>query len=266
MAFCSKCGAQLEGNERFCVKCGNDLSVAGATSNEPVAAAVPAALNAPDPGAPPVVLLPHAFPGPAPIPIPMAPPVQAKGRGWLWGVILAAVLGYGYYYYTQHQQTQTPEQNPAQQPGTGGQQPSQPGTNPGRQPVQGQQPGTTPSQQPAPAPEPGQAPQPPVPGGQGGNAGLVRLQQFAGRWIPVNGMIEVANAVWRNNSNVAIQSAMLECDQYAVNGRVITQSQIRLNGPVQPGGADSFQPFMMGAISPYMSRVNCGIVAVTPVN
>ena len=26
MAFCSKCGAQSEANQRFCVKCGNDLS------------------------------------------------------------------------------------------------------------------------------------------------------------------------------------------------------------------------------------------------
>ena len=28
--FCSKCGAQLEGNERFCVKCGHDVTAAGA--------------------------------------------------------------------------------------------------------------------------------------------------------------------------------------------------------------------------------------------
>jgi predicted amidophosphoribosyltransferase len=41
-AFCSKCGTQLEGNERFCVKCGNDVTAAApASAPAPVAAAPP---------------------------------------------------------------------------------------------------------------------------------------------------------------------------------------------------------------------------------
>jgi hypothetical protein len=39
-----------------------------------------------------------------------------------------------------------------------------------------------------------------------------------------------------------------------------------LNGPVQPGGTITFNPFQMGSVSMYMSRVNCLIVAVTPAN
>lgn len=255
MAFCGRCGAQTEGNERFCVKCGNDLSVPGALASAPVSAAAPAA--------PPMAAFQPGYPAPGPFPaaVPMAPPVHMKGRGWLWGVILVVAAGYGYYYYIHNTQAQTPEQAPAQQPATG---PAQPGGNPGQPPDQGQQPRTAPDQQPVQGQQPGPGQQPNAPGGQGGNQGVLRLQEFSGRWDPVSGMVQISNAVWRNNSNVAMQSAMLECVQYAVNGRAITQSQIRLNGPVRPGGADSFQPFTMGAISPYMARVNCGIVSVTP--
>jgi hypothetical protein len=39
-----------------------------------------------------------------------------------------------------------------------------------------------------------------------------------------------------------------------------------LNGPVQRGGKVTFNPFQMGEVSNYMTKVNCWIVAVTPAN
>ncbi|MGA3333229.1 MAG: zinc ribbon domain-containing protein [Terracidiphilus sp.] len=264
MAFCGKCGAQLEGNERFCVKCGNDLSAAGATAGASVAAAAaaPAAAPVAPPQAapPPFAPFPQGYPGPGAV-IPMAPPTQVKGRGWLWGVILVVAILYGLYYIGKHnQQTQTPGQNPTQQPGAA----------PGQQPVQGQ-PGA-PDQQPGQDQQPNQGQQPgvgqqPYQGqqqGQGGNSALVQLQKFTGRWDNISGIVQISNALWRNNSNVTIQSATLECAQFAANGTMITHAQITLNGPLQPSGTDSFKPFTMGAIQPGLARVDCGIVGVTP--
>ena len=258
-AFCSKCGAQLEGNERFCVKCGNDVSAqaaAPAAASAPAAAppaAVPVApaVAPPPPGyaAPP----PPGYAAPGPIPVMgVPPPVQPqKKSGMMWGVIAIAVLLGVWYYYHNNQQTQTPPANAPTQPGTA---PTQPGGAPG-------QPGGEPGQ----APGQGQAPGAPG-GGQGGgnNAALVNLQVFSGRWVPYNGYIEVSNARWTNHSNVTIQSATLECVQYAANGSAITQMSTILNGPTGPGTTSTFGPFPMGAIQASMSRVNCGIVGVNP--
>ncbi len=212
---------------------------------------------------------PQAYPGPGQIPyvMPMAPPTQVKGRGWLWGVIVVVAILIGLYYIGKtHQQTQTPGQNPTQQPGTA----------PGQQPVQGQQgqnpaqqPGTAPGQQPGQGQQPGVGQQPYTPSGgqgqgQGGNQALVQQQKFAGRWDAVNGMVQISNGSWRNNSNAALQSATLECAQFAANGTMISHSNITLTGPVQPGGTDSFRAFTMGAIQQGMAKVDCGIVGVTP--
>jgi hypothetical protein len=213
----------------------------------------------------------YPVPGQMPVMMPMAPPTPVKGRGWVWGVIAVVVILGGLYYIGKtHQQTQTPGQNPTQQPGTApGQQPvqgqqgqnptQQPGTAPGQQPYQGQQP--YPGQQPG----VGQQPYTPAGGqGQGGNPALVQQQKFAGRWDAVNGMVQISNASWRNNANVAMQSATLECAQFAANGTVITHANITLTGPVQPGGTDTFSPFTMGAIQQNLAKVDCGIVGVTP--
>ena len=278
--FCSKCGAQLEGNERFCVKCGNDVTGAAAAPVAQPPAPVP-----PPPGFPAHVPMPFVAPGQLPMSVAMPPPAPAHKSGMLWIVIIAALAGGGWYYYTHTPQSVTPPATaPGQQPGTQpapqppAQPPQQPGGAPPQQPaLQPQQPGGAPGQ--PPAQQPGGAPgQPPAqqpgggpgqqpggaPGGGGNNAALVQQQQFAGRWVAQNGNVEVEDAQWRNASNVAIQSATLECVQYASTGVVIFQQGMVLNGPTAPGATSSFPPFSMGAIQQGMAKVQCGIVGVTP--
>jgi hypothetical protein len=63
-----------------------------------------------------------------------------------------------------------------------------------------------------------------------------------------------------------MQAAILECDQYAANGADLSQMRTTLNGPVPPGGTTKFNPFQMGAVNPYMAKVNCAIVDVNPAN
>jgi hypothetical protein len=170
----------------------------------------------------------------------------------MWMVVVAiAILVGGYYYQKQHPAT------PAQPVVQG--QPGQPG-QPGQQPAPGQ-----PGQQPAPE-QPGAYPvqQPGTPGQSENNAALVRMQMFGGRWDAVNGNVQISQARWTNNANVIVQSATLECVQYAANGGVLTQMQTRLNGPVQPQGTSYFNVFLMGPMAPNLAKVNCGIVGVTP--
>ena len=69
MAFCDKCGAQLEGGERFCKSCGHDLSAAGAAPAAPPTAAAPVAF----PSAPPGASYPQYYSAPAPIPVATTP-------------------------------------------------------------------------------------------------------------------------------------------------------------------------------------------------
>jgi hypothetical protein len=173
-------------------------------------------------------------------------------------VILVIAVLYGLYYIGTHNQPATPGQQPVQ-----------------GQPVQGQpgvpyqqgapaQPGFAPSQG-APA-QPGFAPSQGTPAQPGANGALVQQQQFAGRWDPVNGNIQISQAQWRNNANVVMQSATLQCVQYGADGSVITQTQTTLNGPVQPGATTSLGTFQMGTMAQNLAKVNCGIVDVTPAN
>ena len=216
---------------------------------------------APPLAAPPFAPVQQGFPGQGPIPIVTMPQPVPKSHGWIWGVIIVVGILAGLYYIGEHnQQNQQQGQNPTQQPGTA----------PGQQPVQGQ-PGA-PDQQPGQDQQPNQGQQPgvgqqPYQGQQqeqGGNSELVQLQKFTGRWDNISGIVQISNALWRNNSNATIQSATLECAQFAANGTMITHAQITLNGPLQSGGADSFKPFTMGAIQPGLAKVDCGIVGVTP--
>lgn len=272
-AFCSKCGTQLEGNERFCVKCGNDVMAAAGAP-----AAAPPMASAPPPGYAAPAHMPFVAPGQVPMSVAMPPPAPAHKSGMLWLVIIVALAAGGWYYYKHTPQSVTPPATaPGQQPGT---QPApqpappptpQPGGAPGEQPAQ--QPGGAPGQPPAQQPGggPGQPPannpaQPPggAPGGGGNNAALVQQQEFSGRWVPQNGNVEVENAQWKNGSNVTIQSATLMCVQYASTGTIIFQTTMVLNGPTAPGATSSFPSFPMGAIQQAMAKVQCGFVAVTP--
>jgi hypothetical protein len=250
MAFCSKCGAQVEGNQRFCVKCGNDLSAAATSA--PAATAAPtvapqafAPAPGPIPGAiPGSVPVPGQFPPPGAVPIMAMPQAQSKGKGWLWGLIIVGAILYGLYYIGSHNQP------------TAG----QPGATPA------QQPGATPAATPPPsgAPQPGTAVQPGDPGPGGPNATLVQLQSFTGSYRGYNGSVQIYDGKWVNRSNVTIVSATLECDQYAANDAVLAQNRTTLNGPVQPGGTGTYNPFLMGAALQYTKYVNCGVVEVTP--
>jgi zinc-ribbon domain len=292
--FCSKCGAQLEGNERFCVKCGNDVTAApsapaGGPQPTPPAPPPPPQGYAPTP-------MPLVAPGQVPMSVAMPPHPPAKKSGMLWIVIILAMAGGGYYYYHHSAQSVTP---PALAPGQAPVQPAggppgqlppaapiqqpggPPGPGPGGSPGTGPQPGGLPSQQPpggGPGPQPGGGPEQPggnpgqgpgggpggAPGGGGNDAALVQQQQFAGRWVPQNGNVEVENAQWRNASNVSIQSVTLECVQYGSTGTVIFHTTTVLNGPAAPGATMTFGAFPMGAIQQGMTKVQCGIVGVTP--
>ena len=253
--FCSKCGAQLEGNERFCVKCGHDVTAAGAV---PAAAPAPVAAAPPPPMAPPPqgygAPPPPGYGAPGPIPVMgVPPPAPPKKNNMMWAVIAIAAAAGGYYYY-HNQQTQTPANNPPQpiagptQPGGGG----APGGGPGG--------GGAPVQPAAPV-------QPGGPGPGGPNAALVQAQQWSSTEEPANGQVQVQNGKWVNGSNVAIQTAVLECDQYNAAQAVIAQNQTNLtlsNPPLVPGNNATFSSFNAGAIATGVNTVNCGIVAVTP--
>ena len=112
MAFCSNCGNQLEGNERFCGKCGSDVSgktAAGAVAAGPVAVgqvapprAVPSAAAPPVQPIQPIAAMPGVYAAPGAIPMAVAMPQQAPAkRGITLGtvVIIAALAAGGYYYY-----------------------------------------------------------------------------------------------------------------------------------------------------------------------
>ena len=243
MTTCSKCGAQLQGDERFCVKCGNDMSAQPAVT---AASAVPA-MQAMQPAA-------YAMQGGVPVAVPLPMPAPAKKVGLMWVVVVIGVLVLAYYYHAKHQpvaQTQ-PASNPAQ-PGSN---PAQPGSNPA-------QPGSNPAQ---PGAAPGGAPsQPGVNPGQPVATPLeVRQQALSGRYVAEYGFVEVVGARWANNSSVIMRSATIECIQYAANGTALSEATNNLNGPVDPGHYVTFGPFQMGRIVAYASRVNCGIIQAYP--
>jgi hypothetical protein len=106
--------------------------------------------------------------------------------------------------------------------------------------------------------------QPGDPGPGGSNAALVGLQDVSGDWRALNGSLQEYNVKWVNRSTVTIQSSVLECDQYDANNEVLAQNRTNLNGPLQPGGTGTYNPFNMGTVQQGLNSVNCGIVAVTP--
>jgi hypothetical protein len=183
MAFCNSCGAALEGDSRFCAKCGADqmAKVGGAP---PPAAAFAAA---------PPPHMPFLAPGQVPMPT-TGPAATKSGMMWLAALLVA---GGGYYYYTHYLHptqaqippTQTQPGNPAPQPTNPAQQPGgypqqQPGGYPQQQPggYPGQQPGGYPQQQPGgyPQQQPGGYPQQQPTGNPGQQPGGYPRQQQPG--------------------------------------------------------------------------------------
>jgi hypothetical protein len=224
MAFCSNCGNQLDGSERFCAKCGSEVSAkAGASAAEPVAApgspSPRAVQSTPAQPVQPVTAMPGAYaapgayappPGAIPLPVAVAQQPPAK-KGVTFGtLVIVAALGLGGYYYYTHDYAKN--HSPA------------------------------------------------LSQSQNGSAAVLGKQQaFDAHWQTVNGFVQLTNGTWTNHANVAIQSATLECDQYDSAGNDLDQMRTTLNGPVQPGATDTFNPFTMGAVASNLNKVTCTI-------
>jgi hypothetical protein len=120
---------------------------------------------------------------------------------------------------------------------------------------------------PPPAPQPQPQPQPnPNPNPGPSNSDLAKQQAFTyGQPYTSNGYLEIPGGKWVNNSNVALASATLECDQKDTNGNPLAQMRATLtgpNGPNQPGGTVTFNTIQMGSVATYVDKVNCVIVHV----
>ena len=118
---------------------------------------------------------------------------------------------------------------------------------------QSQKPGTTP---------PGGAP------AGGPNAATIAQQVYTTQWSVVNGDVQLSNQKWVNQSNVSIQSADLECDQYDQSGADLAQKHVQLTdqtgAAVKAGDTEQFGNLDIGAAVQGLTKVNCGIVGVTP--
>lgn len=237
MAFCSNCGNQLKGSEKFCAQCGSDISTKPASASGPAASAPVAA----PPVAPPPVQPVAATPYPVGVPVPMAmgvpPPVQpaAQKKGMMGTVVVVLIVAaIGYYYYNKAHSNPTPSASnpPASQPGT----PSSP-------------PASTP---------PGNG------GSGGGNAALVGQQAFTAQWANQSGMLVLTSAKWSNNSTTNLTSAVVQCEQDDTNGTDLSQYRVTLNGPTAPNTWSSYSNIQIGAVANNMAKVNCTIVHVKP--
>ncbi len=92
-------------------------------------------------------------------------------------------------------------------------------------------------------------------------------QQFLNpSYNAVNGYVQVSQAQWLNGSNTAIAAAGLGCEQLDANGQGLTQDQVTLTGPAQPGQTLSLPTFQIGAVAQGAAKVDCKITAVTPAN
>lgn len=171
---------------------------------------------------------PQYYPPPGQIPIIM-PQAVPKHHGGIWWVIIIAAVLFGLWWIGTHdQQSQKPAQNPAL-PGTA----------------------------PPPAAQPG-AP----------NAAIIAQQVYTTQWNVVNGDVHLSNQKWVNNSTTSIQSADLECDQYDQSGADQAQKHIQLTdqtgAAVKGGETEEFSDLDIGAAVQGLTKVNCGIVGVTP--
>ncbi len=115
--------------------------------------------------------------------------------------------------------------------------------------------------------QPGTAP----PGGAqpgGPNAAVIAQQVYTTQWSVVNGDVQLSNQKWVNQSNVSIQSADLECDQYDQSGSDLAQKHVQLTdqtgAAVKDGETEEFGNLDIGPAVQGLTKVNCGIVGVTP--
>jgi hypothetical protein len=231
MAFCPKCGTKLAGNEQFCVSCGNDVRATLAAAAAPAAAA-PAPVTpvqaAPTPYAPTPTAPPAApYPQyyPAPGQIPIMVPPQEVPKHHGYAWWIVIIAGVLFgLWYI------------------------------GTHDKQSQQ---------APTPPPGGAPP-----ATGPNAAILAQQTYTTNWNVINGDVHLSNQQWVNNSTTTIQSADLECDQYDQSGADQAQKHVDLTdqtgAAVKPGTTEEFGDLDIGAAVTGLTKVNCGIVGVTP--
>ena len=230
MAFCPKCGTQLAGNEQFCVHCGNDVSATTAAAAPAAVAAVPVApVQAAPVAYAPAPTAPPAAPYPQYYPPPgqipvMVPPQEVPKHH---GAAWWVVIIGGVLFGLWYIGThdQTSQQ--------------------------------------APTPPPGGAPP-----ATGPNAAIIAQQTYTTQWNVVNGDVHLSNQQWANNSQTTIQSADLECDQYDQTGADQAQKHVDLTdqtgAAVKPGTTEQFGDLDIGAAVTGLTKVNCGIVGVTP--
>ena len=99
-------------------------------------------------------------------------------------------------------------------------------------------------------------------------AAILAQQVYTTNWNVINGDLHLSNQQWVNNSTTTIQSADLECDQYDQTGADLAQKHVQLTdqtgGAVKPGTTESFGDLDLGAAVTGLTKVNCGIVGVTP--
>jgi len=237
MAFCSKCGNHLEGNERFCVKCGADLAAT------PPAATPPAA---PSPAiAAPVAqyAAPAGYPVPGGIAVPMPAAVPAKRLPWVWIAITLVLAGVAFYYYHKEQTLVALIQNAinnSNSNGGGTTNNGGGGNNNG-----------------------GGA------GGGGNNLAAVMQQQVWHQtaWQVTNGAV-IVQGTWENNGTTSIANGTLTCTEYDANtqqlGTLTTTLYGPSNGPILGGNTYTYNSINMGAAtSSALNRLGCSLTNVS---
>jgi hypothetical protein len=229
MAFCSNCGHQLTGNEKFCAECG--------ASTATKTAAAPGANLPPAPGPVPVAtpisqpIVSTPYPG-TPAGLPVLPPVQpAQKKGKMGTVVIVILVALaGYYFYNKSHTSAAPAPTPV------------------------------PAAQNPPASSPGS-------GSGGGNAELVKQQDFTAHWQDKSGMLWLTTGTWANNSNTNITSATLQCRQFNAAGTDLSEYRVTLTGPeggTKAGTSSQFSNISLGATATGMSKVDCAIIHVKP--
>lgn len=97
---------------------------------------------------------------------------------------------------------------------------------------------------------------------------LLQEQKFTWSWQLSDGSVQVTNGDWTNGSAEAMQSAVLECTQYAQDNTMLRQDRITLKRSdgtsVDAGQSVSFTAFNVGDAAQGVNTVSCKIVLVTP--
>lgn len=254
MAFCSKCGNHLEGNEKFCVKCGADL-----TTSPPLA--TPPTAPPPAPPAPPYAA---GYPAGGPMPIAVAvPPPPAKRGVWGWLAVIAVLLGSTAFYYNKAQHPDAAacaavnNNNGGNNGGSGN---GGGGNGGGGNNGGGSGGGNTGGGNSGGGNNGGG-------NGGGGNNGpslqaLLQQQTVDFTWAVTNNVVLV-QAKWTNNSTSNFTNGILTCVQYNAGGSQLSSSTNTLLGPVNANTINTYNNVNMGAPSQGLDKLGCSMTNLT---